>query len=472
MATALKIQNNYSWLYTDNNKIRKTLWKALRFRDNNYFHSRLYKQKLWDGYNEFFKQESGRFLTGLIPEVEAALELLKEPYDVVDERDCIDFDVSGIDESFMGDPFKLYDYQVELVDLIIKYKRGIIQAPTAAGKSLIMTAILKALPPDVPAIVTSKSTSLMSQVYDDMVKFDIPGAGKVFGSRKADFKPGLRTAVNIDSIHKVENLLPHVKCLIVDEAHLMMSKKPKKYYNKMKSACIRAGVSATPFKFGGKDKTQKYTVKGWFGPILRTQAAGGDGILTTKKLQDREILSSSHCVFYPIKTPPLPYHIYQDAVTDGIAENIDFHNIVSKLSQSLKGRTLILVERLEHGNYLERMIPNSIWIKGETSLDDRKVVIEKLKIEKDVVAIATTGIFNAGVNFFIHNLINAAGGKAEHQIIQRMGRGLRTAKDKETLKYYDFVFHINDYLYDHSKQRIDILKKEGHTVEVKEEVDL
>jgi len=49
-----------------------------------------------------------------------------------------------------------------------------------------------------------------------------------------------------------------------------------------------------------------------------------------------------------------------------------------------------------------------------------------------------------------------------------MGRGLRTADDKEDLNYYDFLFEINDYLQDHSKKRIKILTDEGHEVKIKE----
>ena len=66
-------------------------------------------------------------------------------------------------------------------------------------------------------------------------------------------------------------------------------------------------------------------------------------------------------------------------------------------------------------------------------------------------------ILNTGVNFHVHNLVNASGGQANHQIIQRMGRGLRTIDDKEILNYYDFVFKIYDYLEKHSLKRITIL---------------
>ena len=65
---------------------------------------------------------------------------------------------------------------------------------------------------------------------------------------------------------------------------------------------------------------------------------------------------------------------------------------------------------------------------------------------------------------FLHQLINAAGGQADHQIIQRMGRGLRVSSDKEDLKYFDFIFDINPYLLEHSKKRIKILKDQGHII--------
>ena len=69
-----------------------------------------------------------------------------------------------------------------------------------------------------------------------------------------------------------------------------------------------------------------------------------------------------------------------------------------------------------------------------------------------------------GDQFKCTNLINAAGGQADHQIIQRLGRGLRIASDKKHLMYYDFIFELNEYLEKHSHKRIKVLKKEGHVV--------
>ncbi len=131
-----------------------------------------------------------------------------------------------------------------------------------------------------------------------------------------------------------------------------------------------------------------------------------------------------------------------------------------------------MVERLAHGDALASLIPNALWIQGKDNDETRDHVIEQLQeSKKDTIAIATTGIFSVGVNIFVHNFINAAGGKAEHDVIQRVGRGLRPADDKEVLRYYDFIFKINKYLEDHSNKRIKILKKEKHKVTIKNAID-
>jgi superfamily II DNA or RNA helicase len=810
--TVLRIQNCYSWLYCEKPSVLNLLHENMRFRERNYFHSRLYKQKLWDGYTEFFSKKTGKFLTGLLPEVKAALAHIGEEYKTIDERSEFDFKIKEIKEDIISG-VKLYDYQVDLTNSLIKYKRGVICAPTSAGKAQpldslvatpngfvkmgdikvgdyvltpkgkktkvlgifpqgvkkiykmhfsngdsveccgehlwkvnalydqwkgkvlntleiknrlkcpnganrfnietpkkinfkskkvildpyfmglllgdgsfrcpgsvaisnsdnqilehvssnlesgyglfkkgiydyritcgrrgkgtpknpyveaikklglyglhswnkfipkeyminnfktrlavlqglmdsdgyiskdgkisfvstserlandlawivkslggipylskatkkytyksikkrgrqafivsfclpeglcpfrlerkksrvktkrsqlknraicrvdyvgnkecqciliddkdhlyitdnfvvthntnIMIATLKALPKNCPTLVLANKKSLVEQNYEEIVNNGFENVGRLYGKYE---NPNVITCATVQSLHKMESLLDKVKALIVDEIHENMSKEPKKYFNKMKSCSVRAAVSATPFKFGGKDQCQKWLVKGYFGPLLKAKSAGG--VLTTSHLQDRGMLSKSKCTFYPVREPDLKYETYMDAVTRGIAENWHFHDLISKLAMKLSGRTLILVERIAQGDYLASLIPGALWVQGKDDLETRKFVIEKLKSSKDkVVSIATQQIFSAGINVMTHNVINAAGGQADHHIIQRVGRGLRTAKDKEMLNYYDFIFHNNEYLLEHSKKRVNILKKENHEIIIKDNID-
>ena len=132
MDTTLRIQNDYSWVLAEENWIREILWHKLRFRKKDYFHHPLYKQKIWDGFIDFFGKTTGWFLTGLLPEVESALTALKVPYLVNDLRTNTDlFRLESIDENFLNrflqagqKPITLYDFQVDLTNQAIKYKRG------------------------------------------------------------------------------------------------------------------------------------------------------------------------------------------------------------------------------------------------------------------------------------------------------------------------------------------------------------
>jgi superfamily II DNA or RNA helicase len=459
----LRIENDFSYFLTQEYEIRHELWDRLRFREKNYFHNRAYKMKKWDGYINFFAIETGKFLTGLLPEVSAFLKHKNIEYKVEDKRTLTEFNISKIDKDFLN-PVELRDYQVELINQVIKHRRGIIFAPTSAGKSLIMIGIVKTLKPDTPTLILQNRLSLAHQNYEELVKLNFSNVGHVWGG---GIKPNTITVASVQSVAKIEKLLPKIKVLIVDEIHDMMSRLPKAVYRRLKNTDVRVAVSATPFKDGGKDNVQKFSVRGYFGPILKVKSAE-QGILTTSELQGRGILSKSKCTFYPIREPQIPHDIYIDAVTRGIAENLYFHKIVARLAKIQKGRTLILVDRIAHGDVLHSMIPGSLWIQGKDNIETRKSVVKELqKSEKDVIAIATQQIFNTGINIYCHNLINAAGGQADHQIIQRIGRGLRTANDKEVLNYYDFIFEINDYLEKHSRKRMKILEQQGHTVTIK-----
>jgi superfamily II DNA or RNA helicase len=161
-----------------------------------------------------------------------------------------------------------------------------------------------------------------------------------------------------------------------------------------------------------------------------------------------------------------------DAVNDGIAHNHHYHKIVSKLVNTLSGRTLILVDRVAHGDGLNNVIPGSLWVRGQDNEQTREFVINKLQTSKDkVTAIATRQIFDTGINFFIHNLIDCTDANSEHLVIQIMGRGLRRCADKQILNFYGFMLKINQHLEKHSNSKVRILKKEGHEVIVKDSID-
>ena len=177
--TILKIDNCFSQLLTDDTITKTFIWKRLRFPAKNYWHSRLFKQKLWDGYDNFFQKDTGKFLTGLLPEVQLILQGLKIPYKIQDNREQITWRVKSINDQFMNfwlseynnnvasdeqrKDFTLRDFQPELVNGVLKNNRAIIQAPTGAGKTAIMVALVKCLPPNTPTLILCNKKGLCDQ---------------------------------------------------------------------------------------------------------------------------------------------------------------------------------------------------------------------------------------------------------------------------------------------------------------------
>ena len=469
--TLLQVNNLYGRLISSNQKLLETLHQKLRFRPHNFWHSTAYKKKRWDGWKEFFDLKTGKFLTGILPEVKGVLRVLNIPYTLVDDRNPVQWVNESIGDQFLNDclpegfdPITLHDYQPDLVNQCFKHNRGIVVAPTGAGKTFILVSVLKSLPPKTPVLFLTKNASLVHQNWLEMKSWGVKDLGRWYDTYK---EPNyiMCGTVHKNTFESINKLLPKFKVLLVDEVHDCMSDIPIAAYKKMSSAAIRIGFSATPFKWIKKkiDQVHKFNVKGYFGPVLKTTTTAS-GILTTKDLQERNILSKSNCYIYQVNTPDLTHEPYQDAVKLGIEQNLQFHEMVKRLTKTCTGRTLIVVERIEQGNYLEQLIPNSKFIQGNNSLKEREPVINSLRKDERFVGIVMRQIITAGINIKIHHLINAAGGEGAHNVLQLMGRGLRTADDKERLRYHDFMFNINGYLKKHSEWRIEVLKNEGHDV--------
>ncbi len=471
MNAILKINNDYSYLLTSNKDLKNKIKEKLRWRKKDYSRTSAYQQGKWDGYVNFFDDDTGKFLTGLLLEVRLLLNHYGIEFETVDSREDLPLSHKVIDSDFLkpwNNKFTLFDYQVDLVNKALQYGRGIIQSPTASGKTAMMIAIMKAINPGLPMLFLANRKNLISQNYQEIKDWGFKNVGRF----SSDYhEPDLITCTTVQSAHHLDKYLKICKVVIADEVHMLNNKTSIRIFKKLSNAVVRVAVSATPFKHGGTDYVQKYTAKGYFGPVFKTSITES-GVLTTNYLQNRGNLSDSECHIYYIDEPSIPYDIFVDAVTNGISNNVYFHKVVQRLAMKLKGRTLILVERIAHGDTLSGMIPGALWVQGKDTEDTRKYVINQLqKSNENVVAIAMRQIFDTGINFFLHNIVDCTCIGNEHGTIQAMGRGLRTASDKDKMYYYGFIHRTNPYLEKQSKVKVRTLKKEKHNVIIHEEFD-
>ena len=89
---------------------------------------------------------------------------------------------------------------------------------------------------------------------------------------------------------------------------------------------------------------------------------------------------------------------------------------------------------------LQEIIPDSVFVKGDMKLKDRKESYDEVKEATNKVIIATYGVASVGINIpRIFNLVLIEPGKSFVRVIQSIGRGVRKAKDKDFVQIWDLT---------------------------------
>ena len=101
-------------------------------------------------------------------------------------------------------------------------------------------------------------------------------------------------------------------------------------------------------------------------------------------------------------------------------------------------------------------------VKGEVR-DQIRSIVEK---EDNALIVASYGTFSTGVNIKrIDNIVFAAPSKSKIRVLQSIGRGLRLAEDKNSIRLYDVVDDLrykkwNNFVLRHYTERLKIYNDE------------
>lgn len=463
MSVRLVVGVNYSSLEGATQKLRTQIAKKFRFRPTNYFAVQRVSDAAFrtSGWTNFFSDKSGRFPTGLLPEITSYLREEGIPFERMDNRPVpLGSELITVKEDFLAPHMTLHDYQVEIVNTALRERTGIINCATGGGKTVIFAAILKALShlDNFSAVALFRNKILINQTYELFQKVGIQDVGRVSGDYN---EPNKITCSTIQSMHKLPNP-GKVTALVVDEVQGFTSSLSTRGIREFKATAWRLGFSATPFKVD--DPLQNYKVKSWFGMELCE--------VTASSLTRKNILAESTSHFYPIHLNEELKHYDWASVEEIVFNDMGVNqNIATLVNKLPTGRILILVKRISQGDILSKLIPGSYWVKGEDTVETREYVLNQLRHNmKDKVVAIFSPIGYIGLDVFVHHIVNATGGKDPGQVIQKLGRGLRRASDKKKLDYHDFMYYNNKHLHDHSKSRMKTLKSEGHEVILEEEI--
>lgn len=367
--------------------------------------------------------------------------------DFKDKREHFDFQNKEWNHDnlrlFFPKEFDYVEHQINSLQSMIKTNTGIIKAPTSAGKSKILSAYIRLS--KIPTLILENKVTLAMQIKEDLKKDGID-CGICTGK---GVEKGYCMVSTIQSVKKLQDYTRY-KCLLIDEVQNAKSESYQEFL-KMFPVPLRFGFSASP------SRTGKYL------DFAKIRQFMGSEIINIKSEELIENKVMAKPTIYVVNNEVEQFFDYPTSYDNCIVHNDKRNKIAKNIVDKYKDEVLILVNIIEHGEELEKLIPGSVFISGDTPTEDRIKILKDFDDGKIKVLIGST-ILQEGISItHMKAMILLCGGKSNVAIIQKIGRSLRFKKgEKETVDFYDFADSGNSYLYKHAKTRIKLYKDNGY----------
>lgn len=369
-----------------------------------------------------------------------------------------------------GVNFRNYQQQSKIKvveDFVSNNDCGILQLGTGAGKTLITAELIRHFQCKTLFLVDSKDLLYQTKkVFEKTLKQDIG----IIGDSKFAIKD-VTVAIVFSITSKLDQLkeyLGDIRFCVFDEAHKVASSSYQKVSKYLANTQYRLGLTATAKRDDGMDLSVNAIVGR---PIL---SVGGKflvdqgylvkpSIYFIKGFEDSEKQKS-----YVLKskkgdvneTPD--YHSFYKNLIVGNSER---NAVIEKIVKKHEGEAiLIVVKSVDHGEYLESVLDNALYLHGSVGGVFRKKLLKDFESGEQKVLIATISIFSEGIDIpRLKVIINAASNKGKVKTVQLLGRCLRLSPDKNGALYYDFM-DSGHFFYKASYDRYKALKDQGHKV--------
>jgi superfamily II DNA or RNA helicase len=424
------------------------------------------KNRYWDGKVRLFSLKTKRIYIGLLPYVD---EFCRERgyefdgiTDVIGEKTDIKFDLKKYFMKEYNLPFEPRDYQMEAVETTIKYGRQLLLSPTASGKSLIIYLLARWY--NKKTVIIVPTTSLVEQMTKDFIDYGYTEpVCKIYSGQEVFDAP--ITVTTWQSFAKApKEVLDSFDVVIGDEAHLFKATTLKGILEKMKTTAIRVGTTGT---LDGSE-VHRLQLEGLFGPVKK--------VITSAQLIEEGTIAKIDIDCIILKHQKCHKMSYQEEM-DYLVSSQERNHFITNLVANLKGNTLVLFQYIEkHGQPLWEMFNPRIqgtlhYVHGETDVEDRESVREIVERSDDNVILASYGTFSTGINIKrIDNIVFASPSKSRIRNLQSIGRGLRKADGKDSMRLFDIAddLQCDNYTLAHLKERINIYSEENFPYEIKQ----
>ena len=453
----------------------------------NYIWNPKYKLGSWDGKIRYF-HKTGKTYVNLLEDIIPRLIGLGYEIDIDDQRESPAVFPDDIDDTFFskrgvvnpdnGEPWIIRDYQVEMVNAMIKSGGGVGILGTGGGKTSICAALalLYEEAADFKSIIIVPDKNLTEQTVEEYQFFNVD-VGQYSGDKKdINHKHVVSTWQALKNNPK---LIQEFDMIIVDECHGLKGQVLTKLLNEYgKNIAYRFGVTGTL----PKAETDAMSVKIAVGTVQFTKQAHElieEDYLATLNIDIYPLESNFHDKYKEYKedfqisaTAPKMYtykqfktNFFPDYTSEKQYNQNDPDRLnwiakhIEKKKDAKKGNVLCLVDGVKFGRKLAGMVDGAIFISGSDKMKARKEVYDLFKENDNLVVIATVQIASTGLNIKrIYNMMFIDLGKSFIRVVQTIGRGLRKAVDKDHVDVSDICSDLK-YGRKHMLERIKVYKE-------------
>ena len=452
-------------------KVRAKMIKACEYYVPYARHTPAGKLGRWDGKISFMNMGGSTYFH-LLDKIIPIIDEHKYEIDLVDNRKYQqDFVFDEIDDNFFSyvkfpkghfkedEPVILRPHQVTSINAYLKNRHATEVISTGGGKTLITAALSKCVEKYGRSIIIVPSKDLVTQTEADylLVGLDV---GVYFGERKelnhkhtictwqslvALWRREKNDKLNITDVD-VEEFTRDVVCVMCDEAHTIKGPELKQFLGMgaMADIPLRWGMTGTI----PKDEIEELQIRCNIGEVVHKVKAS--------ELQDLGVLSKCNIHIHQLVNR-LKFGAYADEMKWLVTnpERVKYiANTIEAISNT--GNTLVLVNNIETGELIRDYLglPKEMFISGSTVKNKRKEQYDSIDGSTNKILVATYGVCSTGISINrIFNVVLVEAGKSFVKVIQSIGRGLRLAKDKDSVEIYD-ICGTNKYSAKHMRERI------------------
>lgn len=352
--------------------------------------------------------------------------------------------------------YELRDYQKEAVDKLIWSQKlpgaDLCVLPTGAGKSIVIAELAYQL--GEPILICQPTKEILEQNVNKLSTYVDKSEIGIYSASVNRKDISTYTFATIQSIYKHPELFEHFRIVIIDEAHLVNTKKPKSMYMQFLSKIGYPkviGLTATPYRL---DTTHENLGDGIFIAHTATKLINrtkglfwkrivfniniGDlidqGYLTSLRYIDKTILDHE-------EIPVLKHQ--SDFNLEGYAEELmeEEDKLLEAVffAQELCNHVLVFCPTIDQAEKLQKEVDSSAVVTSKTPKKLRESIVEAFK-NGGISTVFNVGVFTTGFDFpELDGIVLLRPTRSIGLYYQMLGRGVRSAEGKRGCNVIDLT---------------------------------